>query len=242
MRARWETLVGLTMVAFVSLKAGGIALARGETGPSHAIGLASFVDEKGGVVSIDDECVTGDKCDKKWLAMKYSERDGRRVSVLVEPGSEAAAGVSGIEDLLAKALIETHRFRVVDDGDTDFRITASVQAGAMEGRSSGGGMAGLGHRLLGAIGGGVGKSKSTLQLALRIINSRTHEVEAVQTVQGSSSATSWNLGGLAAGLVGNRVGAGAANVARNRAVSKAGVRQLAATAFSRIADPIRNGG
>ena len=189
--------------AAVALAIGALSLfpARGSCDEVH------FVHANGSTEPIDARCVETDKCDAKWLTCAYSPYSGRKLRVAIARSEPTAVvtdvPVSSVEDLLIQALLQTNRVTVVertdDKGRLDYIIGVSVSNAGTEHRDAGG----LAGRVIGGglgLGGlGVNRNKTKLAVTFRLIDAKSEEVVSAQTVEGSSTVSTVNLGALGLG-------------------------------------------
>ena len=163
-----------------------------------------FVSKDGKWTPVETECMAGTKCDKDWLSVQYPVFAGGRPRVVidrptVDVGGGAPNWASGAPDLVAKALMDTHRFHIVDGGTADYTVTVTINGGQIENHNSAAGA--LAGSMLGI--GGLGSTKQTIEMTVRIVDVKSNEVVSVETVQGSASVRNWDLAGI-----GGRAGAG----------------------------------
>ena len=91
-----------------------VVLAASMTSPNPAAAQGiGFIDKSGASQPIENKCLTTDKCDAKWLSLQYPSYAGKKLRVAVTRNSEPSAAtewsVSGVEDILVRALLQTKR-------------------------------------------------------------------------------------------------------------------------------------
>jgi curli biogenesis system outer membrane secretion channel CsgG len=112
--------------------------------------------------------------------------------------------------MLIQALLATNRVVVVEHADgannVDYVVGVSVGDAGTEHRGVGGAAGGVIAGGLGLGGLGVNRNKTRLAVTFRLINPKTDEVVAAQTVEGSCTVSTVGLGALGIGGGGGAAG------------------------------------